>query len=148
MRTETLRADLDTALRARDTVRTTTLRSLLSAIQVEEKSGKTERTLGGDEVLRVVARELKKRRESEEVYSKAGREDLAGVERAEAEVISGYLPEALGEAEVKELVATAIKTSGAAGVRHMGAAMKAATALAAGRVDGKTLSAEVRAQLV
>jgi uncharacterized protein YqeY len=142
-----LQADLTGAIRARDEVTTATLRLALAAITTEEVAGASARQLSDDEVLKVLAREAKKRREAAEAFSSADRPELADRERAEGTVLDRYLPQQLTDAEVEELVRAAIEEAGATGMSQMGAVMKAAQARAAGRADGRRLSTEVRRQL-
>ena len=142
-----LQADLTSAIRARDEVTTATLRMALAAVTTEEVAGTTARRLSDDEVLKVLAREAKKRREAAEAFSSANRPELADRERAEGKVLDRYLPTQLDDAEVAGLVRAAIEETGATGMPQMGAVMRAAQARAAGRADGKRLSAEVRRQL-
>jgi uncharacterized protein len=142
-----LQADLTGAIRARDEVTTATLRMALAAITTEEVAGASARQLSDDEVLKVLAREAKKRREAAEAFSSADRPELADRERAEGTVLDRYLPQQLTDAELKELVRAAIEETGATGMPQMGAVMKAAQARAAGRADGRRLSTEVRRQL-
>jgi uncharacterized protein len=142
-----LQADLTSAMRARDELSTATLRMALAAVTTEEVAGSTARDLSDDEVLRVLGREAKKRREAAEAFAAAGRQELAERERAEGAVLDRYLPTQLDDAEVAELVRSAIAETGATGMREMGTVMKAAQAKAAGRVDGRRLSTEVRRQL-
>jgi uncharacterized protein YqeY len=142
-----LRSDLTTAIRGRDEVSTATLRMALAAITTEEVAGSDARELSDDEVLTVLARESKKRREAAEAFGSAGREELAERERAEGSVLERYLPTQLDDAAVTELVATAIAETGASGMPQMGAVMRVAQQKAAGRADGKRLSTEVRRQL-
>ncbi len=142
-----LQADLTGAMRARDELTTATLRMALAAMTTEEVAGATARQLSDDEVLKVLAREAKKRREAAEAFSSANRPELAERERAEGGVLDRYLPTQLGDAEVAELVRAAVEETGATGMPQMGAVMRAAQARAAGRADGKRLSAEVRRQL-
>jgi uncharacterized protein YqeY len=144
---ERLQADLTGAIRARDEVTTATLRMALAAVTTEEVAGTTARTLSDDEVLRVLAREAKKRREAAEAFDSADRPELAGRERAEGAVLERYLPAQLDDAQVTELVRAAIEEAGATGMAQMGAVMKAAQARAAGRADGRRLSTEARRQL-
>jgi len=144
---EQLRTDLTTAMKARDELTASTLRMVLTAITNEEVSGKQARELTDDEVLKVVAREGKKRRESIEAYTSAGREELAERERAEAAVIDRYLPAQLDDAELAALVTAAIAESGAEGPKAMGQVMKLLTPKLAGRADGGRVAAEVRRQL-
>jgi hypothetical protein len=142
-----LQADLTSAIRARDEVTTATLRMALAAVTTEEVAGSSARQLSDDEVLKVLAREAKKRREAAEAFSSADRPELAEREQAERAVLERYLPAQLGDQEVADLVRAAIKETGATGMPQMGAVMKVAQASAAGRVDGRRLSTEVRKQL-
>jgi uncharacterized protein len=142
-----LQSDLTTAMRGRDELTTATLRMALAAITTEEVAGTTARQLSDDEVLKVLAREAKKRREAAEAFGSAGRDELADRERAEGTVLDRYLPTQLDDAAITELVTAAIAETGATGVPQMGAVMKVAQAKAAGRADGKRLSTEVRRQL-
>jgi uncharacterized protein YqeY len=142
-----LQSDLTAAIRGRDEVTTATLRMALAAITTEEVAGTDARQLSDDEVLKVLAREAKKRREAAEAFGSAGRSELADRERAEGTVLDRYLPQQLDDAEVRELVAAAIAETGASGMQQMGAVMRAAQEKAAGRADGKRLSTEVRRQL-
>jgi uncharacterized protein YqeY len=142
-----LQSDLTTAIRGRDEVTTATLRMALAAITTEEVAGSNARELSDDEVLKVLARESKKRREAADAFGSAGRAELAEREQAEGSVLERYLPTQLSDAEVSELVAAAIAETGASGMQQMGAVMRAAQQRAAGRADGKRLSTEVRRQL-
>lgn len=147
-----LRADLTSAMKSQDKLRTGTLRMLLAAVQNEEVSGKQARELSDDEVLKVLAREARKRAEAAEVYTQNGRGELAANEHAEARVIDEYLPTPLTEAEVADVADTAIaqvaeEIGERPGMRQMGQVMKAATAIAAGKADGSRLSAAVKARL-
>jgi uncharacterized protein len=142
-----LRNDLTAAMKARDEVRTRTLRMALTSVANEEVAGKAARDLDDDEVQRLVAREAKRRREAAEAFDAAGRPDQAASERAEEEVLSGYLPAQLDDAELTAIVAGAITETGAAGSRAMGQVMKAVTPQVAGRAEGGRVAAEVRRQL-
>ena len=147
-----IRADLTEAMKTRDKLRTATLRLLLAAIQTEEVSGKQARDLSDDEVLKVLARESRKRGESAEIYTQNGRGDLAANEHAEARIIDEYLPTPLTEAEVADVADTAIaQVAEELGMRpsmkQMGMVMKAATAIAAGKADGARLSTAVKERL-
>ena len=142
-----LRSDLTTAIRGRDEVATATLRMALAAITTEEVAGSDARELSDDEVVRVLARESKKRREAAEAFGSAGREELAERELAEGTVLERYLPTQLDDAAVSAFVAAAIAETGASGMQQMGAVMRVAQQKAAGRADGKRLSTEVRRQL-
>jgi uncharacterized protein YqeY len=147
-----LRSDLTDAMKAQDKLRTATLRLLLAAVQTEEVSGKQARDLSDDEVLKVLAREAKKRSESAEIYTQNGRGELAAEEHAEARIIDEYLPTPMTEAEVADVADTAIaqvaeELGERPSVKNMGLVMKAATAIAAGKADGSRLSAAVKARL-
>jgi hypothetical protein len=142
-----LRADLTAAMKDRDEVRTRTLRMALTSVTKEEVAGQTARELSDDEVLKVLAREAKRRREAAAAFADAGRGDQAAAERAEDEVLSAYLPTQLGDAELAELVSAAIADTGASGPAAMGQVMKAVTPKIAGRAEGSRVAAEVRRQL-
>ena len=142
-----LHADLNTAMKARDELTTATLRMALTAVTTEEVAGKSARELSDDEVLRVLAREGKKRREAAEAYDQAQRPELAARERAEGEVIDRYLPQQLTDEEIAGLVRDAIAETGASTPRDMGAVMKAVQPRIAGRADGTRVSGEVKSQL-
>ncbi|CAB0488102.1 GatB/YqeY domain-containing protein [Corynebacterium diphtheriae] len=146
-----IRADLTTAMKAREKERTGTLRMLLAAIQTEETSG-SKHELTDEDVLKVIAREIKKRRESAEVYAEAGRSELADAETNEANILAKYQPQQLDDDELAALVAEAVAQVKAelgedVSMKQMGQVMKLATAQAAGRADGKRLSTAVRAAL-
>jgi uncharacterized protein YqeY len=142
-----LRADLNAAMKARDELTTATLRMALTAVTTEEVAGKQARELSDDEVLRVVTREAKKRREAAEAFDAAGRTELAERERAEGSVLDAYLPTQLSDDELIELVRAAVDEAGASDPRQMGAVMKLVQPRVAGRADGKRVSDEVRRQL-
>ena len=144
---ERLRADLTTAMKARDELRTATLRMALTALSAEEVSGKEARQLSDDEVQGVLRREAKKRREAAEAFASAGRAEQAERERAEGEVLADYLPAQLDDADLAAIVADVITRTGASGMQDMGKVMGAAQAAVAGRADGSRLAAEVRRQL-
>jgi uncharacterized protein len=144
---ERLRTDLNAAMRARDDVRKSTLRMALSAITNEEVSGKAPRELSDDEIVKVLTREAKKRREAADAFEAAGRAEQAAGERAEGEVLAEYLPRQLSDDELAQLVATAIAAAGAAGTSALGQVMKVVSPQVAGRADGSRVSAEVRRQL-
>lgn len=146
-----IRDDLKTAMKAREKERTGTIRMLLAALQAEETTG-TKHELSDEEVLKVIAREIKKRHESAEVYTANGRPELAEVELAEAEILSTYQPTQLDDEELTEIVRVAIaevaaKDGEPVTMRQMGNVMKLATEAAAGRADGKRLSTAVKQQL-
>jgi uncharacterized protein YqeY len=144
---ERLRADLNTAMRARDRVRLRTLRMVLTSITNEEVSGETARELSDDEVIKVLTREARKRREAAEAFESAGRAEQAAAERAEGDVLAGYLPAQLADDELTAIVSAAIAETGATGMPGMGTVMKAVTPRVAGRADGARIAAEVRRQL-
>jgi uncharacterized protein YqeY len=146
---EQLRADLTTAIKARDEVRSSTLRMVLTAITNAEVSGKEARELTDDDVIGVLTSEGKKRREAAVAFAEGGRQESADKERAEAAVIADYLPEQLTEAEVADLVTAAIEQVGAAGegMRAMGKVMGVVQPQVKGRADGGAVAAEVRRQL-
>jgi hypothetical protein len=142
-----LKTDLNTAMKARDELTTATLRMALTAITTEEVAGKTARELSDDEVLKVLGREAKKRREAAEAFDGAGRAELADRERAEGGVLDTYLPAQLDDAELTELVRAAVTESGATSPNQMGLVMKLVQPRVAGRADGRRVSDEVRRQL-
>jgi uncharacterized protein len=144
---ERLREDLTAAMKARDELRSATLRMLLTAVKNEEVAGKEARELSDDEVVTVLGREAKKRREAAEAFDGGGRPDRAERERAEGAVIETYLPAQLSDDELRDLVAAAITESGAEGPSGIGAAMKVLTPKVAGRAGGARVAAEVRRQL-
>lgn len=147
-----LRADLTASMKAQDKLVTATLRMVLAAIQTEEVSGKEPRELTDEEVLKVLARESRKRGEAAQIYITNGRGELAANERAEADIIDGYLPTQLDDDELANVVNTAIaqvseENGEAPGMKQMGQVMKAANAIAAGRADGARISAAVKDRL-
>jgi len=142
-----LKADLNTSMKARDELTTATLRMVLTAVTTEEVSGKQARQLSDEEVLTVIRREGKKRREAAEAFDGAGRTELAARERAEGTVLDRYLPAQLADDELAGIVAAAIAATGASGPQGMGLVMKSVQPQIAGRADGKRVSDEVRRQL-
>jgi len=144
---QTLHDDLTAAMRQRDTVVTATLRMALTAITNEEVSGRVQRELSDEDVLRVLTKEAKKRKEAASAYHAAGREELAGREEAELAVVERYLPAALNDAELAQLVRKAVESTGARDPRQLGQVMKAVQPLVAGRADGARVAAAVRAAL-
>lgn len=148
---QTIRADLKTAMKAKEKQRTSAIRALLAAIQAEETNG-SRHELEDADILKVIAREIKKRRESAEVYEDNGRPELAEAELAEVPFFEAYQPRQLDESELKALVKDSIaeveaENGEAPTMKQMGAVMKVANAKAAGQADGKRLSAEVKSQL-
>ena len=142
-----LRADLNDAMRARDQVRMRTLRMALTSITNEEVAGASARDLSDEEVVKILTREARKRREAAEAFAAAGRSEQAAAERAEGDVLANYLPAQLGDDELAELVSVAIAETGAAGMKSMGQVMKTLTPRVAGRADGARVAAEVRRRL-
>jgi uncharacterized protein YqeY len=137
---EQIKVDMQSALRAGDKERLGALRLLLSELNKAAKDG-------SDDELAILRRERKRRLEAAEAYGDAGREDLAGGERAEAELISGYLPAELSAAELQAIVEQSVRESGAESIKDMGKVMKHAMAAVDGRADGKVVSGLVRASL-
>jgi uncharacterized protein len=144
---EKLQADLTDAIRARNEVVSGTVRMLLAAITNEEVAGKAAKVLTDAEIITVLSREAKKRREAVEAYTQAKRDDLASKEKAEAAVIANYLPEQLSEDEIKKLIQAAITETGAAGAAGMGLVMKVLQPKIAGKADGGVVSGLVKTAL-
>jgi uncharacterized protein YqeY len=142
-----LQDDLSAAMKARDELTTATLRMALTAVTTEEVAGKQARELTDDQVVAVLTREAKKRRESAEAFDTAGRAELAARERAEGEVLAGYLPTPLTDEELADVVRAAIEEAGATGPGQLGAVMRVVQPKVSGRADGKRVSDEVRRQL-
>ncbi|OBJ56760.1 GatB/YqeY domain-containing protein [Mycobacterium sp. 1423905.2] len=147
-----LRSDLTEAMKTQDKLRTATLRMVLAAIQNEEVSGKQAKELSDEEVLKVLARESRKRGEAAEIYTQNGRGELAANEHAEARIIDGYLPTPLTEAELADVADTAIaqvaeQIGQRPSMKQMALVMKTATAIAEGKADGARLSAAVKDRL-
>lgn len=142
-----LHADLTTAIRERDQVRAGSLRMALTAITNEEVAGTEHRELTDDDVLKVVAKEAKKRREASAAYRDAGRAELADKEDAELAVLESYLPQQLSDDELTTIVRDAVAASGATGLPQMGLAMKAAQRAVAGRAEGGRVAAIVKQAL-
>lgn len=142
-----LQDDLTMAIRERDTVRSATLRMTLAEITKEEVAGTSARELSDDEVLKVITRESKKRREAAEAFDRGGRSDQAEQERAEGEVLAGYLPKQLSDEELETVVAEAVaeaRESGVEGPRAMGAVMKIVKPKVDGRAEGGRVAAVVK----
>jgi uncharacterized protein YqeY len=149
--TTTLKArledELHAAMKARDELVTSTLRMALTAVRNAEVAGTQARTLSDDEVLGVLTREAKKRREAAVAFADAGRAAQAERERAEEDVLSQYLPKQLSDDDLAGIVADALAGGGFSGPKSMGPAMKAVQAAVAGRAEGGRVAAEVRRQL-
>jgi uncharacterized protein YqeY len=144
---ETLKSDLTEAIRSSNKVVSGTIRMVLTAITNEEVSGKEARVLSDEEIITVLSREAKKRREAAEEFAKAGRTDRAAEEKAEGEVIAKYLPAQLSEDDIKKLIADAVISTGAAGPADMGKVMGAIKPKIAGKADGALVSSLVKAAL-
>ncbi len=141
---EQLQSDLTSAIRERDQVRAGSLRMALTAVTTEEVAGKEHRELSDDDVLKVLTKEAKKRREASAAYTGAGRAELAAKEEAELAILEAYLPKQLSDAELESIVREAVTASGASGMPQMGLAMKAANAAVAGRAEGGRVAALVK----
>jgi uncharacterized protein YqeY len=142
-----LQDDLTAAIRARDELRSATIRVALSAIKTEEVAGKSARELSADEIITVLSKEAKKRKEAADVYRSAGAEDRAVNEEAELAVLAEYLPLALTSAEVEVIVKDAVAqaaSAGLTGMKAMGAVMKVVQPKTLGRADGAEVAALVK----
>jgi hypothetical protein len=144
---EKLQNDLTDAMRARDEIRSSTIRMILTSIKNEEVAGKEARELNDSEIITVLSREAKKRREAAEAFDQAGAKDRADQERAEGIVIGEYLPKQLTEDEIKSLIATAMSETGASTPAQMGLVMKSLQPKIAGKADGGLVSSLVKAAL-
>ncbi|MFE5328658.1 GatB/YqeY domain-containing protein [Embleya sp. NPDC056575] len=142
-----LQSDLTAAIRSRDELVSSTLRLTLTAITNEEVAGKSARELSDDEVLKVIVREAKKRREAAEAFANGGRTESAARERAEGEVLAAYLPAQLSDDDLRAIVADAIAQSGAAGPQAMGQVMKVVRPKVGDRAEGGRIAAEIKSQL-
>jgi uncharacterized protein YqeY len=142
-----LRADLAASMKARDELRTRTIRMALTSVTNEEVAGKSARELSDDEVVAVLTKEAKKRRDAAEAFDAAGRAERAAAERAEGEVLAAYLPAQLSDEELAGIVAAAIAETGASGMAAMGQVMKVVRPQVAGRAEGGRVAAEVRRRL-
>ena len=142
-----LRADLTAAMKARDETRTRTLRMALTSISNEEVAGPAAHDLTDDEIIKILGREAKRRREAATAFADAGREEQAAAERAEEQVLAGYLPAQLDDDELAAMVAAAIAETGASGPAGIGPVMKVITPRVAGRAEGSRVAALVRSQL-
>jgi uncharacterized protein YqeY len=144
---EQLKKDLTEAIRGRDEITSGTIRMVLTAITNEEVAGKEARVLSDEEVITVLSREAKKRREAAEAFESAGRADKSALEKSEGEVIAKYLPAQLSEADIAAIIADAIASTGAQGPGDMGKVMGAVKPKIAGKADGGLVSALVKAAL-
>ena len=144
---EKLQNDLTDAMRARDEIRSSTIRMILTSIKNEEVAGKEARELNDAEMITVLSREAKKRREAAEAFDQAGAKDRADQERAEGVVIAEYLPKQLSEDEIKALISAAMAETGTNSPAQMGLVMKWLQPKIAGKADGGLVSSLVRAAL-
>lgn len=144
---EQIQIDLTAAMKARDETRSRALRMALTSIRNEEVSGTAAHDITDDEVIKILGRETKRRREAAAAFGEAGRTEQAAAERAEEEVLAAYLPAQLGDDELAAMVAEAVAESGATGPRDMGQVMKLLTPRVAGRAEGGRVAAMVRSQL-
>ena len=144
---EKLQSDLTQSMRDRNELRSGTIRMVLTAIKNEEVSGKEARELSDAEVITVLSREAKKRREAAEAFEQAGAKERADIEKAEGAIIATYLPAQLSESEIKDLINAAIAESGASGPQQMGLVMKSIQLKIAGRAEGGLVSSLVKAAL-
>lgn len=142
-----LQNDLTESIRARDELRSSTLRLTLTAVTNEEVAGKEARELSDDEVLKIVVREAKKRREAAEAFDQGNRPEQAARERAEGEILAEYLPKQLDDAELKDIVAAAIAELGVSGPSAMGQVMKVVRPKVGDRAEGGRIAAEIKGQL-
>ena len=145
-----LKKDLTDAIKSHNQVISGTLRMALTAVTNEEVAGKESRELSDNEVLSVLTKEAKKRRESVDAYMQANRKDLADKESAELSVLEKYLPAALSEQELEDIIAKAITEAtnqGATGMKAMGIVMKIIQPQTVGRVDGTLLANKVKEKL-
>ncbi len=144
-----LRTDLTASIKARDALRSSTLRLVLTAITTAEVAGKEAREIGDDEVMTVLGSEVKKRREAAEAFAGAGRTQMAEKESAEAAILAEYLPAQMSAEQLTEVVAAAVASTGAAdeGMRAMGKVMGTVTPQTKGRADAGVVAAEVKRQL-
>lgn len=142
-----LETDMRAALKAQDKVTLGTLRMVLAAVKNEEIAGKSPRVLDDSDVVKVLVKQAKQRREAADAFRAGGRDESADTELAEEAVIKRYLPSELTEAEVTQLVRDAISEGGFAGPRDMGKVMKAIGPKTAGRADGKLVAGIVKAEL-
>ena len=142
-----LQEDLNTAIKERNELRSSTLRLTLTAITKEEVAGKEKRELSDDEVLKVITKEAKKRREAADAFAQGGRAESAEREKAEGEVLAEYLPKQLSDEELNDIVAQAVgeaRAAGAEGPRAMGAVMKIVNPKVAGLAEGGRVAAAVK----
>ena len=143
-----LRADLTTSMKARDELRTSTLRMAMAAVKDAEVSGSAARELSEAEVEKVIAKEVRKRREAAEAFGAAGRAESAARENAEGDVLADYLPKQLSDDELTAIIERVLAEQNLSGPRAIGPAMKAVQAVVAGRADGGRVAGLVKARLI
>jgi uncharacterized protein YqeY len=144
---ERLRADLTTAMKSRDELRTATLRLAMAAVKDAEVSGKVARELSEADVEKVLTREVRKRREAADAFAAAGRDEQAARERAEGDLLATYLPEQLSDEELAAIIDRVLAEQNLSGPRAIGPAMKSVQAAVAGRADGARVAGLVKARL-
>jgi uncharacterized protein len=144
-----LHSDLTASMKARDALRTSTLRMVLSAITNAEVAGKEVRELSDEDVITVLGSEAKKRREASEAFEAGNRPELAEKEKAEAAILAEYLPAQLSSEEIAAIVTAAVESTGTAGegMRAMGKVMGVVSPQVKGKADGGAVAAEVKRQL-
>jgi uncharacterized protein len=142
-----LRADLTASMKARDELRTRTLRMALTSVTNEEVAGTEARELSDDEVMTVLTKEAKKRKDAADAFEAAGRAEQAATERAEGEVLAAYLPAQMSDDELAQIVAAAVEETGASGMSAMGQVMKVVRPKVGDRAEGGRVAAEVRRRL-
>lgn len=143
---DTIRTDLTAAMKSRDALKLRSLRAIIAAVQEAETAGKSK-TLTDDEVLKVISAQVKRRIEAAEAFDSGGADERAANERAEKEVLESYLPAALTEDELEQLVSATLDENGWNSKADMGQAMKAINAKVAGRADGRAVADLVKAKL-
>lgn len=144
-----LRSDLTTSMKARDQLRSSTLRMVITAVSNAEVAGTESKELSDDEVLTVIGSEVKKRREAADAFTQGNRPELAEKELAEAEILTAYLPAQMSAEEIAAVVTAAVEQTGAAGegMKAMGKVMGIVSAQTKGKADGGAVAAEVKRQL-
>lgn len=142
-----IRADMIASMKAKEADKTKVLRAVISAITTEEVSGETAKELTDAQELAVVTKQARQRRDSAEAYANGGRQDLADIELAEAEILSAYLPTPLTDEELAGLVEAELTAAGEVTMKQMGQLIKAVNAKAAGRADGGRVAAAVKSRL-
>lgn len=139
-------ADLKTAMKAKDQAALRSIRAIKAAILLQKTDG-TGKKLDESGEIKLIQKLVKQRQDSLDIYEKQGREDLAKTEREEIEVLKKYLPEQISEEKLREIIAEIIRESGASSMKDMGKVMGIASKKLAGKADGKTIAAVVKAEL-